>query len=100
MANARVDSYGVYTNAAIGGAFRGFGGPQGTFVAEAQMNKLASALGINPVEIRRKNILREGSIGITQTPMPVGVTMPEVLEACADRAGFRSRARATRERAH
>lgn len=86
--NARVDSYGVYTNAAIGGAFRGFGGPQGTFVAESQMNKLAEALGIDPVEIRRRNVLREGSIGITQTVMPAGVTLPEVLEACAERSHF------------
>ncbi len=86
--NAKVDSYGVYTNAAIGGAFRGFGGPQGTFVAESQMNKLADALGIDPVEIRRRNVLREGSIGITQTVMPAGVTLPEVLEACAERSHF------------
>lgn len=86
--NARVDSYGVYTNAAIGGAFRGFGGPQGTFVAESQMNKLAEALGIDPVEIRRRNVLREGSIGITQTVMPAGVTLPEVLEACSERSHF------------
>ncbi len=86
--NARVDSYGVYTNAAIGGAFRGFGGPQGTFVAESQMNKLAEALGLDPVEIRRRNILREGSIGITQTVMPTGVTLPQVLEACAEHASF------------
>ena len=86
--SARVDSYGVYTNAAIGGAFRGFGGPQGTFVAESQMNKLAQALGIDPVEIRRRNVLREGSIGITQTVMPAGVTLPEVLEACSERSHF------------
>lgn len=86
--NARIDSHAVYTNAAIGGAFRGFGGPQGGYVAETQMNKLAAALGIDPVELRRRNCLREGSIGITQTPMPAGVTLPEVIEACADRARF------------
>ncbi|MDH4146488.1 MAG: xanthine dehydrogenase family protein molybdopterin-binding subunit [Acidimicrobiia bacterium] len=86
--NAHIDSYSVYTNAAIGGAFRGFGGPQSTFVAEMQMNRLAEALGIDPVEIRRRNCLREGSIGITQTPMPAGVTLPEVIEACAERGGF------------
>jgi CO/xanthine dehydrogenase Mo-binding subunit len=86
--NARVDSYGVYTNAAIGGAFRGFGGPQGSFVAESQMNKLARALSIDPVEIRRRNILREGSIGITQVVMPAGVTLPQVLDACAAEALF------------
>jgi CO/xanthine dehydrogenase Mo-binding subunit len=39
--NAHVDSYAVTTNNVPGGAFRGFGGPQGAFVAESQMNKLA-----------------------------------------------------------
>ena len=86
--NARIDSHGVYTNAAIGGAFRGFGGPQGAFVAESQMNKMAAALGLDPVEFRRRNLLHEGSIGITQTPMPTGVTIPQVLDACAERADF------------
>jgi CO/xanthine dehydrogenase Mo-binding subunit len=86
--NAKIDSHAVYTNAAIGGAFRGFGGPQGTFVAETQMNKLAEALGLDPVEIRRRNVLREGSIGITQEPLCSGVTMPEVVEACAERGAY------------
>jgi len=85
--NMRVDSYGVYTNAVPGGAFRGFGSPQGAFVAENQMNKLAAALGIDPVELRRRNVIREGSGGPTQVPFPEGVSMPEVLDACAAAAG-------------
>lgn len=84
--NARVDSHAVYTNAAIGGAFRGFGGPQATFAAESQMNKLAQVLGMDPVELRRRNTLRDGSIGITQSVMPLGVTLPSVIEACAAHA--------------
>ncbi len=84
--NAEVDSLAVYTSATPAGAFRGFGGPQGAFAAECQMNKLAEALGIDPVELRRINTLREGSIGITQTPMPQGVTMPEVIDSCAAEA--------------
>lgn len=84
--NARIDSWAVYTNAVPGGAFRGFGGPQGTFVAEMQMNKLAEATGIDPVEIRRRNLLREGSMGITSTEMPAGVSLPQVVDACADAA--------------
>jgi CO/xanthine dehydrogenase Mo-binding subunit len=86
--NAHVVSHAVYTNATPGGAFRGFGGPQAAFAAESQMNKLADALGISPVELRRRNILREGSIGITQTPMPEGVTLPEVVERCAAESAF------------
>ena len=81
--NARIDSAAVYTHSVPGGAFRGFGGPQGTFVAETQMNKLAIELGIDPIELRRRNTLREGSIGITQTVLPEGVSLPEVIEACA-----------------
>jgi CO/xanthine dehydrogenase Mo-binding subunit len=86
--NARIDSWAVYTNAVPGGAFRGFGGPQGCFVAESQMNKLADACDIDPVEIRRRNMLREGSIGITGTEMPAGVSLPEVVESCAQAAAW------------
>jgi CO/xanthine dehydrogenase Mo-binding subunit len=81
--NARIDSHGVYTNAPPGGAFRGFGAPQGIFAAECQVNKLAERLGLDPVEIRRRNVLADGSIGVTQTTLPTGVTMPQVLDSCA-----------------
>jgi CO/xanthine dehydrogenase Mo-binding subunit len=81
--NAHIDSSVIYTNAPVTGAFRGFGGPQAAFVAESQMNKLAALLGIDPVEIRRRNVLRDGSEFITQTTMPPGVTLPEVVDACA-----------------
>ena len=84
--NAEIDSLAVYTNATPAGAFRGFGAPQAAFAAESQVNKLAEALGMDPVEMRRINTLREGSIGITQTPMPEGVTMPEVIDGCAEAA--------------
>ena len=54
--NAHIDSYAITTNNVPGGAFRGFGGPQGAFAAETQMNKLAEALNSDPVEIRLKNV--------------------------------------------
>jgi CO/xanthine dehydrogenase Mo-binding subunit len=81
--NARIDSYCVYTNSVPGGAYRGFGAPQGAFVAENQMNKLAAALQIDPIELRLKNCLREESEQITQVPMPPAVSLPQVIEACA-----------------
>jgi CO/xanthine dehydrogenase Mo-binding subunit len=86
--NAQVDSYAVYTNNVPSGAFRGFGGPQGAFAAESQMNKLAEALGMDPVALRLKNSLREGSYLVTQSVMPPGVSMPEVISRCADEAGW------------
>jgi CO/xanthine dehydrogenase Mo-binding subunit len=89
--NAHIDSHGVYTNTVPGGAFRGFGAPQGAFVAESQMNKLAEKLGIDPVELRLRNTLREGSIGITQVELPAGVSMPEVIAGCRDRSEWGTR---------
>jgi len=86
--NAHIDSRAIYTTTVPGGAFRGFGGPQGSFVAETQMNKLAELLDIDPVELRRRNVLHDGDHGITQTVMPEGVTISEVLERCADEANM------------
>lgn len=86
--NVKVDSYAVYTNHLPTGAFRGFGGPQGAFEAEMQMDKLAEKLGIDPVEIRMRNILHEGDLLSVGTPLPKGVTMPQVTEKCASEAGW------------
>ena len=72
--NVKVDAYSVYTNNIPGGAFRGFGGPQGAFAAECQMNKLAEALGMDPVEIRARNVLTEGALLSVGTPLPKGVS--------------------------
>ncbi|NPV76777.1 MAG: xanthine dehydrogenase family protein [Anaerolineae bacterium] len=87
--NVKVDSYAVYTTTIPNGAFRGFGGPQGAFAAESQMNKLAEALNMDPVDFRLKNLLQEGSLLSVGTPLPKGVTIREVVEACAESAGWR-----------
>ncbi|MGD2155470.1 MAG: molybdopterin-dependent oxidoreductase [Anaerolineales bacterium] len=88
IANVKVDSYAVYTNNIPGGAFRGFGGPQGAFAAEGQMNKLAETLGMDSVELRMRNVLREGSLLSVGTPLPKGVSLPQVIEKCAQNAGW------------
>ena len=80
--NIHVDTYTVYTNNIPSGAFRGFGAPQALLAAEGQMNRLAAALNMDPLEIRLKNSIREGSIGSVGTSFPAGVTMPQVFEAC------------------
>ncbi len=79
--NARVDSAAVYTTSVPGGAFRGFGAPQATFVAEGQMDRLAAALGIDPVEMRRRNLLGDTSLNLTSSPMPPPITIAAVLDA-------------------
>lgn len=79
--NIHIDTYAVYTNNIPSGAFRGFGAPQGLFAAEGQMDRLADALGMDRLEIRRRNCFREGSIASTGTPLPKGVTIDKVLDA-------------------
>jgi len=86
--NVKVDTYAVYTNNIPNGAFRGFGGPQGLFAAEQQMNKLAERLGMDPVELRMKNLVHEGSILSVGTPLPHGVSMLQVAEKAAEAAGW------------
>lgn len=86
--NVKVDSYAVYTNNLPNGAFRGFGGPQGSFEAEMQMSKLAEKLGIDPVELRMKNLIKEGDLLSTGSPLPKGVSIKQVFEKCALAAGW------------
>lgn len=69
--NVKTDVYGVYTNNIPGGAFRGFGAPQGNFIVESQMNKLAEAIDMDPVELRLRNIVVDGEA------MPWGEPLPE-----------------------
>lgn len=80
--NVASDGYVVYTNNVPCGAFRGFGLPQAHFAAESMVTRLARALGIDPIDIRRRNMYREGSLTATQTPLPPGVSALPVLERC------------------
>jgi CO/xanthine dehydrogenase Mo-binding subunit len=99
--NLQVNTYAIYTNNLPGGAFRGFGGPQGHFAAEMQMNKLAEALGLSPVDMRLKNLLDEEKLLSVGTPLPGGVSLRQVVEAAARAAGWeevgRPEGRATEE---
>lgn len=58
--NARFTYDAVYTNLPVSGAFRGYGAIQGFFALESQMDEIAAKLGIDPLELRRKNHIRQG----------------------------------------
>jgi len=88
--HAHVDAYTVYTNNVPGGAFRGFGGPQGAFAAELQLEKLAEKLGLDPVAMRMKNLLKEGVNSTTGTPFPKGITIDRVVGRCAEEVGWQA----------
>lgn len=86
--NVDIEARGVYTNHVPSGAFRGFGAPQGAFMAETQVNKLAEALDMDPVEIRVRNVLQTGDPTATREPLPGRVTLKEVIQDCAQRSGW------------
>lgn len=78
--NVCVNTYAMYTNNVPSGAFRGFGVTQVSFAMESQMDELAHALGISPLEIRRKNILRYGKRTIAGQVMTASCGLAECLE--------------------
>ncbi|MGD9147454.1 MAG: molybdopterin-dependent oxidoreductase [Anaerolineae bacterium] len=86
--NVKVDGYNVFTNNLVCGAFRGFGALQATFAAEMQMSKLADALGMDPMVLRLKNALREGSVLATQSVIPPAVSIRETMMHAAETAGW------------
>lgn len=83
--NVKTDVYGVYTNHVPGAAYRGFGAPQALFMVEMQMNKLAEKLGMDPVEFRLKNALKDGDPMGVGTPSPSPVTVIQCIEAARDK---------------
>jgi putative selenate reductase molybdopterin-binding subunit len=50
----------AYTNLPVAGAFRGYGAPQGYFAMESHMDEVAHAMGLDPLELRQKNLIRKG----------------------------------------
>jgi len=86
--NAHVDTFIVYTNNLLGGAFRGFGNPQVTFAIEGMMERLAARLGMDPVELRRKNLLSEGMPLICGQALPPSAPSRDVLDTLAQRSDF------------
>jgi CO/xanthine dehydrogenase Mo-binding subunit len=82
--NVSIDSYALYTNLPPAGALRGFGIPQLVWAYESHTDMIAHALKLDPIEFRRKNILRDGR------PHATGTIMREArLEAVLDRVAAR-----------
>ncbi len=90
--NVKEDVLGVYTNNVPTAAFRGFGAPQAEWMAELQMGKLAEKLGLDPVEFRHRNALREGDTLNVGTPAPGGVTIVQCIEAARDKFNWNEKA--------
>lgn len=81
--NALIEGTCVYTNNPPCGAMRGFGAVQACFAYESQMDRLAGALGMDPVELRLRNALGAGSVLPTGQVVRGSAPVREVIERCA-----------------
>jgi CO/xanthine dehydrogenase Mo-binding subunit len=86
--NVRVDAHVVRTHKVPCGVFRGSGEPQVAFACEGQMDLLAEALGLDPLELRRTNALDAGDETITGQPLATSVGLKEALSRVADSADW------------
>lgn len=88
--SVEVDSYVVYTNCVPCGHFRAPGHPQVTFAGESQMDMIADALGIDRVELRLRNALRDGD-RLPDFPALAHVKCREIVQAAVKASGWRKR---------
>jgi xanthine dehydrogenase D subunit len=83
--NVQVDCYGVYTNNPPCGAMRGFGAVQACFGYESQMDKLAEALDMHPVDLRVRNAAERGTVMPTGQVIDAPAPVAELLELVRDK---------------
>jgi CO/xanthine dehydrogenase Mo-binding subunit len=88
--NLKIDSYSVYTNKPPAGAFRGFGVSQSAWAVESQMDIIAAALKMDPLEIRLKNGYDEGDKFVTEETLRA-VGLKECLDEVAKSIGWGNR---------
>ena len=87
--NLKIDSYSVYTNKPPAGAFRGFGVSQSAWAVESQMDIIAAALKVDPLELRKKNGYNEGDKFVTEETLRA-VGLKECLDEVAQSIGWDS----------
>ncbi|MBZ5620946.1 MAG: molybdopterin-dependent oxidoreductase [Acidobacteriia bacterium] len=79
----RFECHVVYTNAPVAGAFRGYGCPQGFFAQETLVDEIAHELGMDPIELRRKNMIRLGDTDRLSAQLGEGKEgLPRLIRSC------------------
>ncbi len=87
--NVRIAARAMFTNTPPNGAFRGFGAPQTQFGVEVHMERIAEHLGLDPVTLRERNLLRPGDTTATGQRVGQDCSALEVLRTAVRRSGFR-----------
>jgi CO/xanthine dehydrogenase Mo-binding subunit len=89
--NVRVSSKAWATNTVPYGAFRGFGAPQGIFAIERHMDEIAAAIGMDPIELRRRNFLHDGDTTATDQVMREPVILDQLLDRALRESDYYAR---------
>lgn len=90
-AHVRIDGRAMFTNAVPFGAFRGFGAPQTHFANERHMDRIAARLGLDPAELRRRNLLRDGQSTATGQVMHDGTDRVALLDRALSLADYHTK---------
>lgn len=90
----RIRGRAMMTNTPPNGAFRGFGAPQSQFAAEVHMDRIAEAIGLDPVRIREVNALRPGDTTATGQRLGTDCSALTVLREAVRRTDFKRKRRA------
>ncbi len=89
--NVRIRGRTVMTNAVPFGAFRGFGAPQSLFACERHMDRIAAQLGIDAVDLRRRNLLADGQTTATGQTIADGTDRQALLDHALERADWQAK---------
>ncbi|HEX4284224.1 MAG TPA: xanthine dehydrogenase family protein molybdopterin-binding subunit [Terracidiphilus sp.] len=91
--NVRVSSHAWATNTVPYGAFRGFGAPQAIFAIERHMDEIAASIGMDPVELRRRNFLHDGDTTATEQVMREPVILDQLLDRALAESNYHEKRR-------
>jgi CO/xanthine dehydrogenase Mo-binding subunit len=89
--SVRIRAKAVATNAPPHGAFRGFGAPQSIFAMERHMDRIAEAIGLSPIELRRRNFLRPGQTTTTEQVIREPIDLPKLLDHALEISEYHSK---------
>ena len=87
----RVRAKALATNAPPHGAFRGFGAPQSLFAMERHMERIARAVNVSPIEVRRRNFLKPGETTITEQTITEPIDLENLLEKALEHSSYRTK---------
>lgn len=89
--NVKTDTYGVFTNNVHGGAMRGYSSPQIIFAQEQFINEIAKELGMDEVEFRKLNILKQGDLTATGQKLVEETITLEMIDTLVERSDYYSK---------